>query len=242
MKELSIIVPCYNEEKRVRAFARDLIKHLKSDWEIIFVDDGSIDKTYDVIRDSTGKKRNVRIIKHRRNHGKGTAVKTGVLKSTSEYVVFMDADGSTPAKEINKMVGELREYDVVLGSRVMPDSDIKTPQPFYRTLFSRLFNFYVNALFRLGVSDTLCGFKGFSRKSAEQIFRRIRTSGWIFDIEMLAHAKKMGFPIKQIGIEWSHKSGSKLSVFRSVPKMFVNVLKLYIVMRNQDKYKDVKNI
>ena len=209
---LSIIVPAYNEEKRIRGFLRELVGFLKGRGsEIIVVNDGSTDNTLGVLGEF-GK--DIRIISYKRNRGKGAAVKRGIMESRGEKIIFMDADGATPPGEIPKMERMLDEYDVATGLRTSRESRILRKQPFHRVFLSRAFNRVVGMLFHIGVDDYLCGFKGFRRQAARELAGELVSDRWEFDVELMARARRKGFRIKQFPITWSDVKGSKLSSFR----------------------------
>ena len=222
--ELSVIVPAYNEEERIRGFLKDLVGFLKGrDSEIIVVNDGSTDNTLAVLGEF-GKE--IRIISYKNNRGKGAAVKMGIMESRGEKIIFMDADGATPPGEIPKMENVLDEYDVATGLRTSRNSRILRKQPFHRVFLSRAFNRMVDMLFRIGVDDYLCGFKGFRRQAARELAKELVSERWEFDVELMARARKKGLRIKQFPITWSDVKGSKLSSFRDPVSILFHLIVL----------------
>lgn len=227
---LSIIIPAYNEGKRIPLFLRELIEFsLKnlSNFEILIVNDGSTDNTKKVTRNIIKNYENIKIISYKENKGKGHAVLQGVINATGDFILFIDADGSTPPNEILNMFNLFKKYkfDVIIGSRRLDKSNIIYSQPFVRRFISHVFNFYSNFLFRLNIKDLLCGFKGFERNVAIQIFKDLKSYRWEFDVEILYRIKREGFKIFQLPIKWKHKEGSKIKPFDPI-LIFLNILKL----------------
>ena len=176
--KVSIVVPCYNEENRIKPFLTSLIQFSKDNlksYEIIVVNDGSKDKTLDVLKEFS---KDIKLISYEKNKGKGGAVREGVLSSIGEKVLFIDADGSIQPDEIPKMLEKLDSYDVVVGDRASKDSDVNAIA--LRNITGKLFNFYVNVLFGYKTWDNLCGFKGFKKEIAKDLFTDLIAYGWIF--------------------------------------------------------------
>lgn len=228
---LSIIIPSYNEEKRIGLTLSKICGFLKTksyEYEIILVDDGSNDKTILEAKDSELAKTNkLNIIKNVTNKGKGFSVKSGILNSSGEYILFSDADLSTPIEETGKLFGYIEKgYDIVIGSRSITGSDVKVHQPFYREKMGRIFNFFVNILLISGFNDTQCGFKLFKGSIAREIGRELTIDGFCFDVEMLYLAKKKGCRIAEVGIVWENSPQSKVRVISSSLAMFIDLLKI----------------
>ena len=219
---ISIIVPAYNESKRIRSFLKDLVKFAKKgNYEIIIVDDGSTDNTGSVIKKITKDFKKIKIISYKPNMGKGYAVKTGIMKARGEYIIFIDADGSIHPKEIPKMERMLKEYDIVVGDRSSIFSKIKQPRA--RKFLGVLFNNYMNTIFRVDVKDFLCGFKGFRRNAAKTLFKDIISNRWIFDVEIFYKSRKANYTLYKLPIKWVHKPDTKIKRL-DPPKMFFEAL------------------
>ncbi|MDD5417521.1 MAG: glycosyltransferase family 2 protein [Candidatus Nanoarchaeia archaeon] len=226
----SIIVPAYNEEKRIPVFLEELINYSKKnldDFEILIVNDGSKDKTVDVVNEVIKKSKalKAKIIDYSPNKGKGHAVKTGVNDANGDVVVFIDADGSIKPEEIGVMVKYLKKYDVVIGNRKTASSKIDNPQPLSRRFASWCFNKYVSILLGVKVQDFLCGFKGFRKDVAKKVFSNIKTKRWTFDVEILNNSKKNNYTIFELPIEWAHKDDSKMRITDPI-KIFFDVFKI----------------
>ncbi|UCC19261.1 MAG: glycosyltransferase family 2 protein [Promethearchaeota archaeon] len=228
--ELSIIIPAYNEEYRISDFLDKLINYsitnLKN-YEIIIVDDGSEDNTKDIVSNLIKDYKTIKLISYYENRGKGYAILQGINNSAGDFILFMDADGSTAPEEILKMlkIHENYNYDIIIGTRIAEESNITIPQPISRKLLSKFFNLYSNLLFKLKIHDLLCGFKGFKRNAALQIFKDLKSYRWEFDVEILYKARKKSFSIYQVPIRWKHREGSKIK--KSDPIfIFLNLFKL----------------
>ncbi len=221
--KVSIVVPCYNEENRIKPFLTELIQFSKDnlkDYEIIVVNDGSKDKTLDILKEFS---KDIKIVSYDKNKGKGGAVREGVLSSIGEKVLFIDADGSIQPDEIPKMLKKLDSYDVVVGDRASKDSDVNAIA--LRNLTGKLFNFYVNLLFRYKNWDNLCGFKGFKKEIARDLFTDLIAYGWIFDVELFYKIHKKNYTLYKLPIKWLHKGDSKIKLFDPL-KMFFQLIKL----------------
>ena len=211
--ELSIIVPAYNEEKRINPFLRDLLCYSKQhfrDYEIIIVNDGSKDNTVGVVSRliKREKESRARMISYSENKGKGYAVRKGVLESKGENMIFIDADGSIAPDQIPLMLEKLKKYDVVVGSRRIRGADVDASG--FRVFIGTMFNYYVNLLYRIDVWDNLCGFKGFRKKAAKDLFRDLISRRWIFDVELFYKIRKKGYKMHELPIRWVHKEDTKI--------------------------------
>lgn len=217
--ELSAVIPVYNEEARIGPTLESALRYLKASRtvaEILVVDDGSTDKTLEVVGRFKGGKAGrtvLRVLKHGKNKGKGAAVKTGALAAKGEVVLFMDADNATPLSEFEKFKPLLKGgVPVVVGSRAVDRSQVKVPQPFYRQALGRLANLVIQVLVVWGIWDTQCGFKAFSRKAALEIFPRQTINRFGFDFELLFLAHKYGFSIKEVSVTWINSPYSKVKM------------------------------
>jgi dolichyl-phosphate beta-glucosyltransferase len=225
---LSIVIPAYNEEERIGKTLRAICEYLaRRDYaaEIIVVDDGSTDRTAEKAAEALRGMKNARIISRRLNAGKGYSVKEGILCSRGELVLFSDADLSTPIEELEKFLPWFQAgYDVVLGSRALPDSDIQIHQNFFRELMGKTFNMFVHFWLIKGIPDTQCGFKLFRGKTARTIFSRVRTKGFSFDVEALYLCLQSGYKIKQVPVCWRNSPPSKVRIFRSSVQMLLELI------------------
>ncbi|MBI2625197.1 MAG: glycosyltransferase family 2 protein [Candidatus Nealsonbacteria bacterium] len=228
---LSVIIPAFNEEKRLSKTLEAIDLYLKKQnyaYEIIVVNDGSKDKTSEITNGLMGNIRNLKLIDNRENRGKGAVVRQGMLGSGGDYRVFTDADNSTPIDQIEKMWPYFKQgCDVVIGSRDLPESVLAIRQPWFRKLILgggfKLFRKMTVGLWE--IHDTQCGFKVFTKDSAENIFRKTKIDRFAFDSEVLIIAKKLGYGIKEVGVTWLNDPESRVK-FKSVIKMGFDLIKL----------------
>lgn len=216
--QASIIVPFYNEELRMRPFLGALSKYNSHSWEFIFVNDGSKDQTLKILKEYYFY--NKKIISYRNNKGKGYAVKSGVIAAKGKYIIFIDADGSINPSQINKMLNYLKKYDIVAGTRTTGKSEVEVP--FFRKFIGVVFNKYANFLFNINVGDTLCGFKGFRREVAKNLFENLMDKRWIFDVELFYKIRKNNSSLYFMPIKWVYKDKSKMTI--------IDVVKIAVTM------------
>ena len=211
---LSIIIPAYNEAKRISLTLIDIKRHCdKANYstEIIVVDDGSKDETVDIVRRFKVLMDNIRIIELPRNQGKGVAVRVGMGAARGKYRLFMDADNSTAIDQFDKAIQFLNQgFPVVIASRYIKGAIMDPPQSLMRRIPSRIGNLIIQVLLLPGIKDTQCGFKVFEEEAAEKIFAMMVISRWGFDVEALALVKKYGYKIKEVPVLWVNKSMSHL--------------------------------
>jgi glycosyltransferase involved in cell wall biosynthesis len=228
----SLIIPAYNEEKRIENFIKNIIDFKKRNSfikEIVVVDDGSTDKTEYLLKKYQN---DIKILKHPTNKGKGAAIKTGVFAADEENIIFMDADNSTNPNQIPKLREALKNYPVVIGSRKEKKSRIIKKQPMIRIFLGKIFNLTANILFPdLRIFDTLCGFKGMRNKEGKLLFKEMISERWVFDVEMLIRARKMGYKIGIVPITWKHEGNSKMKLGMNNVKMLFDLLKLRILIK-----------
>ncbi len=213
---LSIIIPAYNEAKHLPLTLIDIDKHLKKadfSYEILIVNDGSIDGTAEAVERFSHIMENLKLI-NQKNTGKGGAVKRGMLEAKGQIRLFMDADNSTSIDQFNKMVPYFKEgYGVVIGSRDINGAQLVPPQPWYKRLGGNVGNLIIQVLLLPGIWDTQCGFKAFTAEATEKIFPLIKINRWGFDVEILSLAKKFNYKIKEIPVVWVNNPISKVSAF-----------------------------
>ncbi len=227
---LSVIIPAYNEEKNIEGTLSEIESYLsKKDFlsELILADDGSTDRTVTKARGFEGRIVNFRIIESKPNHGKGYVVKKAMLEARGEYVLFMDADNSTSIKELEKFYSEFgSENSIYIASRRMSGADVKVPV--LRRVLGLVYILFARMLLGLCVSDINCGFKVYDKKSSRDVFRKQIMNDWSFDAEDLFIAKKYGYKIKEIPVEWKHKYTSKVRPLRDGIKSFLSLAKIRV--------------
>lgn len=212
---LSVIIPAYNEAKRLSLTLIDIDRHLSTapfTYEIIVVDNNSKDATKEIALRFVSIIKNTRVIECK-TQGKGAAVKKGMLEARGEIRLFTDADNSTSIDHFLKMRHYFStdnayddrsgaHYDVVIGSRDVEGSRMEPPQPWYRRVLGDMGNLFIQFLLLRSIKDTQCGFKAFSKRAALAVFPLATITGWGFDVEVLALAKKQGFLIKEVPVVW----------------------------------------
>ncbi len=234
MRLISIVVPAYNEEGRMEAFLGSLIAFCSKiqdfSVEIILVNDGSKDRTYEIGKELEKNNKIFRVVNHPVNKGKGAAVQTGINDAKGDYVIFIDSDGSIDPSQIPPMLASLQKNDIVIGTRNHKDAEVD--RPLIRTITTKLFNTYTNLLFRLHLSDLLCGFKGFKTEIARDLFLDLISTRWLFDVEILYKAKKRGYHTAVLPIKWQHKEKGNLNPFTDSIKLAFSILKLWFRIRH----------
>ena len=232
LNSLSIVIPFYNEQHRLLASLKTLKSYLvtKKNIEIIFVNDGSTDKSDLIICKFIKKYKKlfkIKYIKYKKNIGKGFAIKKGILNSKKDWIMICDADMSVNPNQIEKWSKKKYiKYENIayFGSRNHSQSKIKTS--ILRKFLGLLFNFVIYSLFRIQIKDTQCGFKLFNRIYALNVFKKLKSYRFSFDVELVILLKKNNIAIKELPIEWVHKKGSKLNIIYDIPKMMIDIIKI----------------
>lgn len=227
---LTVVLPAYNEAERIGPALDELFQFLDDaanigeavagipdKVEVLVVDDGSRDGTGSIVSarreaQPNKDKPDPRLRLVRAKHaGKGAAVRTGMLAAKNDLVVFTDADMATPPDQLPKLVAALRNADVALGSRIQPDgTDMRASQPPFRQQLGRIFHSLASWWVVGPVEDTQCGFKGFTREAALDIFAEQRVTSIVFDVELIYIARKRGFEIAVVPIQWNDRRGSRM--------------------------------
>ncbi len=231
--ELSVIIPCYKEAEVIRKNILTVFDYLKgkfSRFEIIVITDGSPDDTLNIVKILKEERKDIplRIFSFEKNHGKGAAVRAGILKSKYDPVMFIDADLTIPIDELDSFLQALESADIAIASRLVSGSRFEEPSPWYRVLTAR--GFHLLQIFILGnfeFSDTQCGFKVFRRSAALNLFGRSRVNRFAFDTEILFLAKKQNYRITilPVRIEKDPRN-TNVRVFRDSINMFGALLKI----------------
>lgn len=226
--DLSIVVPAYNEERIIKNSLNKILKFLSNkmySWEVVVSDDGSSDATPKIVRSFKSKK--VKLVRDPLNQGKGGALKKGILASSGEYIIFMDADLSVPLTNIDLFLKVLqREGGVVIASRRVTGAEILIHQPWHRETMGRFFTLMSRIVTSTNISDFTCGFKGFTKKAAIDIFSKSLIKRWAYDSEILFLANKLGYTIKEMPISWKNRKDTRVRLKRIVFETFFDLLKL----------------
>lgn len=227
--DISVIIPAYNEEYLIKNTINDIARYLSDknySFEIIVINDGSKDGTYEILKKISEKLECLKIINHKVNEGKGKSVKDGVILSKGENILFTDADLSAPMTNLDYMLEEIRKgYDIVIASREVEGALIKK-RPLHRKIMGRIFNIIISILGFNGIRDTQCGFKLFKSQVAKDIFSKSRINGYAFDVEILHIAEMKGYKIKEYPVLWIDRLDSRMKIIRDAIKMLKEVVKI----------------
>ncbi|KAL2329563.1 hypothetical protein Fmac_017144 [Flemingia macrophylla] len=250
-KYISLIIPAFNEEHRLPGALEETMNYLQQrsskdpsfSYEVIIIDDGSADETkrvaFEFVRKYTVDK--VRVILLGRNHGKGEAIRKGMLHSRGELLLMLDADGATKVTDLEKLENQIqavakREYHqgdssdsdprfrisdipvAVFGSRAHLEEKALATRKWYRNFLMKGFHLVVLMAAGPGIRDTQCGFKMFTRAGARKLFSNVRLKRWCFDVELVFLCKWFRIPVSEISVNWSEIPGSKVNLL-SIPNM-----------------------
>jgi len=218
---LAIVLPAYNEAERIEPALDELFAYLGrsagalGSIQVLVVDDGSEDGTADLVRarpeaqgERQGPHLDVLSVPH---GGKGAAVRAGMLAADADLVVFADADMATPPDQLPLLIAALAEADVALGSRIQPDGfDMRASQPAFRRALGRVFHGLASIWVVGPVQDTQCGFKGFRRPAAHDLFGRQQVTSIVFDVELVYLARRRGYRLAVVPIQWDDRRGSRM--------------------------------
>ncbi len=221
--QVSIVIPAYNEEKRLARTLEHVLSCVRErGWEaeVLVVDDGSSDATVEVVQRWRKTHPELFLIENPSNCGKGFSVRNGLLQASGQIVMFTDADLSAPIEEAERLFEAIRNgADVAIGSRWLDQAKQTRHQPLYRRFFGRCYNWLTRTVMGLPYKDTQCGFKAFRREAAQSIFRLQTIERWGFDPEILFIAQKLGFRIVEVPVTWGHDERSRISYLRDGTQM-----------------------
>lgn len=228
--KLSVVVPCYNEESRVQNGFNHYWSYLKKQkypWELIFVDDGSRDKTLNLIKKKASGKDRVKIIHYSRNRGKGYAIIQGIKSAQGQFILFSDIDHSVPIDTIEKFYDYFNAgADVVIGSRRVEGAKILVRQKPLREFLGRGFTLLVRLAIDFKIRDATCGFKAFKKEAAGEIFKKLTVFDWAFDAEIIYLCKKLGYIVTQAPVSWSDVRGTKVNLKRDILRSLIGLMKI----------------
>ena len=215
--DISLILPAYNEARRIAQTAGEAVRYFESrrlSYEIIVAADGS-DGTRELVREMARHNPALRAIGDDARRGKGRGIREAVALASGAVIGYADADNKVPIEEFDAFRPLLsRAVDVVIGTR-RGGKAVEHPQPLYRRLGSRGFLWFMQTVVGLpGINDTQCGFKFFQRAAAKELFRRQKIDGYMFDVEILAIAQRLGYRIEQAPVRWRDDADSRLELVR----------------------------
>jgi len=237
--DLSVVIPAYNEEANLSSTLDDIAAYLKTkdySYEIIIVDDGSTDKTAEIASSSTNQFQSLTILKNRKNSGKGYSVKKGVMAAKGDYILFMDADNSTHIDQLGGLITALKEgWDIAMGSRRIPGSEVKASQPFYRIFLGNIYILLSKLILKSTVHDYNCGFKLYTKEAGQRLFPRLTRDDWSFDSELIFLISEFRLKAKEVAVRWEDKSQtSKVRPLRDGINSFLSLLTI--------RYNSIKKI
>jgi len=228
--DISLVVPLFNEEGCLKQNTHTIMTHLDSltlDYEIILVDDGSLDRTREIAQQITREYSRTKFVHIPVNRGKGHAVKTGVLNASGKYVLYTDADLAVPIHFIGDFLALLEEgFPLVLGSRHLPGSCLKVREAPLRQFLGEIFRRLTKLGLGLTASDITCGLKGFQKDAAHRIFSLSKIQRWGYDAEILFLARQLGYGVAEVPVEWYHSFDSKVRVASASVGTLIEMLKI----------------
>jgi len=228
VRDWSVVIPAYNEAMRLPAYLKEVVAYFDGrdqSYEVVVVDDGSRDATADCVRELARLHPSVRLHALPENRGKGCAVRTGMTVASGALRLMADADGATPIVEVKRLEAAMQAgADLAVGSRALPDPSVVVRARTHRKLSGQVWSRLVRALGVSGVVDTQCGFKLFRGPVADDLFRPLRTEGFGFDVELLLLARRRGYRIVEVPINWTDQPGSKVGVLKDGPRMLAQIV------------------
>ncbi|MBI2106961.1 glycosyltransferase family 2 protein [Candidatus Woesearchaeota archaeon] len=229
--KLSIIIPAYNEEKRITQTLKEFLSYLKGkiNFEILVVVNGCTDNTVGVVSQIAKKNKEIKYVDIGKVASKGAAVIEGFKIADAELIGFVDADLATGPDAFYDLVKNIEDYDGVIASRWIKGAKMEHKQPITRIIAGRTFNLMVNLFFNLKVKDTQCGAKLFKKNAIKTILPSMgKTTGWAFDVNLLYAIKRNGFKIQEIPTEWNEPGGSHLKL-KTIFEMFLSIVRLRLI-------------
>lgn len=224
----SVVIPAFNEARRLPRYLAEIVAYFDGrdePYEVLVADDGSTDGTAEAVAAIIRSHPIVKILRHDRNEGKGAAVRRGMLAAHGRYRLFADADGATPIVELKRLEAALMAgAQVAIGSRAMSDPSVAVVTRRHRVLAGRAFSWIVQRLGVSGVADSQCGFKAFTGAAAKDLFARLRTSGFGFDVELLLLARAAGYRVTEVPVNWTDQPGSKVRILSNGPGMLRQIV------------------
>jgi dolichyl-phosphate beta-glucosyltransferase len=236
--DITLILPAYNERATIGATIDDAVAYFSNRGiraEVIVAADGD-DGTRELVAQKALGNADLRVIGHRERSGKGRGIREAVALARGQTIGYADADGKVPIEEYDRIDAALREgYRVVFGSRGLEESKVLRPQPWYRRMGATGFYFYMQNVIGLpGIRDTQCGFKFFERKAARALFHFQKIDGYMFDVEIIALARRLGFSMKEVPIQWCDDGDSRLRLLSGNLRNGIDIFKIRQVLSRLD--------
>ena len=225
--KLSIVIPAYNEEKRIKKTLDSLVERFDGFCEILIVSE-STDKTNEIVREFSKNSAIIKLLTSSERLGKGGAFKKGVKNAQGQIVMLLDSDLPVPVSDVENVASYVGQVDVAVASRELKETKILVYPPMARVFAGKAFSRIFNALFGLNVKDTQCGCKAFRKEVLEKVLNTVESNGFEFDAELLFKCKRAGYKIKEVPVTWSYKPDSKLKLFQDTLKMSKGLVKLWV--------------
>ncbi|KKT82694.1 MAG: hypothetical protein A3B99_01755 [Candidatus Yanofskybacteria bacterium RIFCSPHIGHO2_02_FULL_44_12b] len=243
---LSIVIPAYNEAKRISLTLKSIDEYLRRqnyDYEIIVVSDGSKDNTGEIVRGMVPAISGLRLIDNKENHGKGYVVRQGMLQAKGDLRLFTDADNSTSADHLDRFIPYVNQgYGVIIGSIGVAGHKVASgSEPLWRRVAGKMGNLFIQAMAVPGIQDTQRGFKLFTAKAVQDIFPKLTINRWGFDIEALALARKFGHKIKELPVDWKNDPNSKVGLKAYIQVLWETVIIRWNLMRGKYNQRPTAN-
>jgi dolichyl-phosphate beta-glucosyltransferase len=228
---LSVVLPAYNEARRLPPYLAEVRAYLDGrypgDYEVIVVDDGSGDGLGDVLAELAPDWPRLAVMRHETNRGKGAAVRTGMLAAAGRWLLFADADGATPIDQEARLARAIQAgADLAVGSRLVPAADVTRRRSRRRALVGRWFARLARCWLRIPVRDTQCGFKMFQREAGRKLFSLAQEPGYLFDLELLILAGRLGYRVVEVPVNWADVPGGHLSLARELGRILLGLWRL----------------
>ena len=226
--QLSVVIPAFEEAARIGSTLERVRTYLAArpfESEVLVVVDGGRDGTLGLVRNVARAWPALRVLDNGVNRGKGYSVRRGMLAARGRYLLFSDADLSTPIAEVERLVAALDAgADVAIGSRALVDSDVRVRQAWWRQSMGRVFNRFVRLVAVPDLRDTQCGFKCFRRDAAQRIFARQRIARFSFDVELLWIARTLGYRVAELPVTWINHPSSRVHPLSDSCRMLVDLM------------------
>jgi glycosyltransferase involved in cell wall biosynthesis len=228
---ISIIIPIYNEEKRIAKCIERTVDYLENhtdwDFEIVVANDASTDKTADILEGLSWLSNSIRVLSWATRVGKGLSIKKAAYSCSKEYIGYMDVDLAADPREFERLIKHIPDYDIVIGSRLRRDGLPSIDRPMHRSFLSYGYSFLFRALFRVPISDPQCGFKLFKKEALLDLCNHIYNNAYVFDSELVVKARILGYRVREVPINWQHMAGSKIHAGKQIISMGKDLFSLW---------------